>query len=119
MPYPDHHFDTVLLISILEHLKPEDQPRAFAEIRRVLKPGAQVVYGVPIERPLMVFMFRRLGYDIRAHHFSTERDISAAAAQSLQKVRITQMLSTPPIFGPVYEVGHFTSVSSPSNPGRG
>ncbi|HEY1922930.1 MAG TPA: class I SAM-dependent methyltransferase [Tepidisphaeraceae bacterium] len=113
MPYQDNQFDTVLLISILEHLKPQDQPRAFAEIRRVLKPGGQVVYGVPIERPLMVFMFRRLGYDIREHHFSTEKDVSAAAEQAMQKVRIIQMSSKPPIFGPVYEVGHFTKPIAP------
>ena len=34
MPYADDFFDTVLLISILEHLKPEEQARAFGEIRR-------------------------------------------------------------------------------------
>jgi ubiquinone/menaquinone biosynthesis C-methylase UbiE len=112
MPYPDNQFDTVLLISILEHLKPADQPRAFAEIRRVLKPGGQVVYGVPIERPLMVFMFRRLGYDIRQHHFSTERDVSSAAGQIMQKVQVVQMCSTPSIFGAVYEVGHFVKLSA-------
>src|SRR5580658_7594254 len=99
MPYADNQFDTVLLISILEHLKPEDQVRAFGEIRRVLKPGGQVVYGVPIERPLMVFMFRRLGYDIREHHFSTEKDVSNAAGQLMRKVRVVQMRSTPSLFG--------------------
>ncbi len=107
LPYENDTFDTVLLISILEHLKPQDQLRAFAEIRRVLKPGGQVVYGVPIERPLMVFMFRMLGFDIRQHHFSTEKDVAQAAAQSLLTVRIRQMKSTPAVFGSVYEVGHF------------
>lgn len=107
LPCENDTFDTVLLISILEHLKPQDQPRAFAEIKRVLKPGGQVVYGVPIERPLMVFMFHMLGFDIRQHHFSTEKDVAQAAAQSLQTVCIRQMKSTPSIFGSVYEVGHF------------
>jgi SAM-dependent methyltransferase len=107
MPYEDGFFDTVLLISILEHLKPEDQPKAFAEIRRVLKPGGQVVYGVPIERPLMVFMFKCLGHDIRKEHFSTESDVSSAAAGALEKVRVVQMRSRPGLFGAVYEVGHF------------
>jgi ubiquinone/menaquinone biosynthesis C-methylase UbiE len=51
MPYDDNTFDSVLLISILEHLQPGDQIKAFSEITRVLKPGGQVVYGVPIERP--------------------------------------------------------------------
>lgn len=108
MPYGDEIFDTVLLISILEHLQPEQQIMAFAEIHRVLKPGGQVVYGVPIERPFMVAMFKLLGHDIRQEHFSTEQDVSKAAGQQLSKTRILQMKSTPPLFGAVYEVGHFT-----------
>jgi ubiquinone/menaquinone biosynthesis C-methylase UbiE len=107
MPYPDGQFDTVLLISILEHLKPSQQTQAFSEIRRVLKPGGQVVYGVPVERPLMVWMFRLLGYDIRQHHFSTERDVSDAAAAVMRQVRLKSMLATPAILGAVYQVGHF------------
>ncbi|MGA2442955.1 MAG: class I SAM-dependent methyltransferase, partial [Tepidisphaeraceae bacterium] len=112
MPYEDNFFDTVLLISILEHLKPDEQFKAFAEIERVLKPGGQVVYGVPIERPLMVFMFRMLGCDIRKEHFSTELDVSFAAQERFQKVRVIQMPSRPPIFGPVYEIGHFLKARS-------
>jgi ubiquinone/menaquinone biosynthesis C-methylase UbiE len=107
MPYENEFFDTVLLISILEHLKPEEQPLAFAEISRVLRPGGQVVYGVPIERPFMVFMFRMLGCDIRKEHFSTEKDVAAAAGKVMDQVHIQQMQSRPPIFGSVYEVGHF------------
>ena len=112
MPYEDNFFDTVLLISILEHLKPDEQFKAFAEIERILKPGGQVVYGVPIERPLMVFMFRMLGCDIRKEHFSTELDVSFAAQERFQKVRLIQMSSRPPIFGPVYEIGHFLKAQS-------
>jgi ubiquinone/menaquinone biosynthesis C-methylase UbiE len=108
MPYENESFDTVLLISILEHLKPAEQSQAFAEIQRVLKPGGQVVYGVPIERPLMVFMFRMLGHDIRKEHFSTEKDVSEAAEKIMDRVRVIRMRSRPPLFGPVYEVGHFT-----------
>jgi len=108
MPYPDNYFDSVLLISILEHLKPEEQSAAFAEIRRVLKPGGQVVYGVPIERGLMVLMFRILGYNIREHHFSTEKDVSSGAAGALQQVQLKQMHGSVPGTGAIYEVGHFT-----------
>lgn len=107
MPYPDETFDAVLLVSILEHLQPGDLARAFAEIRRVLKPGGQVVYGVPVERPLMVFLFRLLGTDIRTHHFSTERDVSRAARQALHEVRIQRMAGLAGLAGVVYEVGHF------------
>lgn len=107
LPYADGEFDTVLLISILEHLQPGDQKRAFSEIHRVLKPGGQVVYGVPVERPFMVAMFKVLGYDIRKAHFSTEKDVSSAAGNFFQIQQIIKMKSVPSWFGSVYEVGHF------------
>ena len=107
MPYDDEFFDTVLLISILEHLKPAEQLQAFQEIRRVLKPTGQAIYGVPVERRFMVFMFRLLGCNIRKHHFSTEQDVRDAAANTLDEVRVIQMRGRPALFGPVYEIGHF------------
>ena len=112
MPYEDNYFDTVLLISILEHLKPDEQVRAFEEMRRVLKPNGQVVYGVPIERRLMVFIFRVMGCNIREHHFSTEKDVLAAAESVLKKVRVVRMYGTPSFTGAVYEVGHFVKVNN-------
>jgi hypothetical protein len=51
-----------------------------------------------------------LGCDIRQEHFSTELDVSFAAQERFRKVRLFQMSSRPPIFGPVYEVGHFLKV---------
>ena len=107
MPYPDQSFDTVLLISILEHLQPYEQHQAFREIWRVLKPGGQVVYGVPVERPLMVFLFRLLGTDIRQHHFSTEADVRVAAQEVFGPGNITPMRGPLGLFGQVYEVGEY------------
>jgi ubiquinone/menaquinone biosynthesis C-methylase UbiE len=107
MPYPDQYFDTVLLISILEHLKPEDQEKAFSEIARVLKPGGQVVYGVPVERPFMVFMFRVMGVDIRTHHYSTERDVYTAAHLIFENGKTTDLKPFNGLFGTVYQVGNF------------
>jgi ubiquinone/menaquinone biosynthesis C-methylase UbiE len=107
MPYQDEFFDTVFMVSILEHLKPAELEQAFHEVRRVLKPGGQMVYGTPVERPFMVFMFRVLGHDIRDEHFSTEKEIAQAASRCFSKGRVIQMKGTPPIAGAVYEVGNF------------
>lgn len=106
MPYEDGFFDTVLLISILEHLKPEQLQMAFTEIRRVLRKGGQVIYGVPVERPFMVAAFKMLGCDIRKHHFSTEKDVRLAAKNLFVEVRIKSLTT---MTGPVYEVGHFVN----------
>jgi len=107
MPYEDNFFDTVLLVSILEHLKPLELEQAFAETRRILKPGGQMVYGTPVEKPFMVFMFRMLGHNIRDEHFSTEKEIAAAAHKVFSKGKVIHMKSTPPIAGSVYTVGNF------------
>jgi ubiquinone/menaquinone biosynthesis C-methylase UbiE len=112
MPYPEAMFDTVLLISILEHLKPEEQTAAMHEIWRVLKPGGQLIYGVPVERPFMVFMFRLMGYDIRKLHFSTEEDVSQAAGQALQKVKLIDMKNPILRFGSIYQIGHYQKGNS-------
>jgi 2-polyprenyl-3-methyl-5-hydroxy-6-metoxy-1,4-benzoquinol methylase len=97
----------VLMISILEHLKPLELKQAFAEVKRVLKPGGQMVYETPVEKPFMVFMFRMLGHNIRDEHFSTEKEIAAAARKAFSKGHIIEMKSTPPIAGSVYTVGNF------------
>jgi|SRR5688572_1562260 len=107
MPYEDNYFDTVVLISILEHLKPNELKQAFTEVRRVLKPGGQMVYGTPVEKPFMVFMFKILGHDIRDEHFSTEKEIAATAHTYFSNGKVIEMKSTPPIAGTVYTVGNF------------
>lgn len=108
MPYADHRFDAVLLVSILEHLRPAELQQAFAEINRVLVPGGQMVYGVPVDRPLMTMVFGALGCSIRDHHFSTHRDIAAAAGDRFEQIALRQLRALAGLAGAVYQVGSFT-----------
>ena len=43
LPWPDRHFDRVLLGDVIEHLDPDQADRALAEIRRVMKDGGVVL----------------------------------------------------------------------------
>ncbi len=113
MPYAENFFDTVLSISILEHLKPDEQAAAFTNIARVLKPGGQLVFGVPIERPLMACIFRLMGVDIRKHHYSTEIDVYRAARRILLEKKVKYLKAPPPLRGNVYLIGHFTKPDIP------
>ena len=47
LPFPDASFDRALCLDVLEHLAYEDQPRALAEIFRVLRPGGELLVSVP------------------------------------------------------------------------
>jgi SAM-dependent methyltransferase len=107
LPYADGFFDSVLMISILEHLRPGDLQQALTEVHRVLRPGGQVVYGAPVERPLMVAAFGLLRTDIRGQHFSTEEDIACQATEVFRVRRIRHLRGPLGLFGTLYEVGHF------------
>ena len=105
LPYKDGYFNSVLLVSILEHLKPESLLRAFQEIGRVLTSGGEVVYGVPADRMLVNYAFRFLGYDIKKYHFSNETQVATAAKAVFKEGKISKMRVWP--FGNLYEVGRF------------
>lgn len=47
LPCEDESFDRALCLDVLEHLSFEDQPRALAELRRVLRPGGALLVSVP------------------------------------------------------------------------
>lgn len=47
LPYADGTFDRALCLDVLEHLAFDDQPKALAELHRVLKPGGELYVTVP------------------------------------------------------------------------
>src|SRR4051812_18839340 len=47
LPFPDASFDRALCLDVLEHLAYEDQPRALAELHRVLAPGGELFVSIP------------------------------------------------------------------------
>jgi ubiquinone/menaquinone biosynthesis C-methylase UbiE len=106
MPYRDNSFDTVLAISIFEHLTPGEVSEALRDVRRVLKPGGQLVYGVPVRSRLMTCAFIVFYPRINEHHFSSQEDIRSAARGLLRQVRLVKMKG-PMGLGTLYEVGHF------------
>ena len=49
LAFPDNGFEGAFMIDVLEHLYPRDRPAIFAEILRVMKPGARMILVTPYE----------------------------------------------------------------------
>jgi SAM-dependent methyltransferase len=47
LPFADASFDRALCLDVLEHLAYEDQPRALAELHRVVVPGGELFVSIP------------------------------------------------------------------------
>jgi SAM-dependent methyltransferase len=47
LPWPDDEFDLVISQDVLEHIHPDDLPRALSEQTRVTRPGGHLVHFVP------------------------------------------------------------------------
>ena len=47
LPYAEGTFDRAMCLDVLEHLTFEEQPRAIAELFRVLRPGGELLVSVP------------------------------------------------------------------------
>ncbi len=47
LPFDDASFDTIVCWEVLEHIPKHTEPRAFAEIRRVLRPGGKLYLSTP------------------------------------------------------------------------
>ena len=52
MPFPDGHFDALIMSEVLEHLEPEIFDRTLAEVHRVLKPRGRFIGTVPARERL-------------------------------------------------------------------
>ncbi len=56
IPYPDQSFDTVVSWEVIEHIPRRTEPRMFAEVSRVLKPGGRFLLSTPNRHWLSILL---------------------------------------------------------------
>ena len=76
IPYPDHSFDAVVCVSVLEHFS--DPRPALVEIRRVVRPQCPVVMGFPADTRITRLIFASLGCNAKEIHPACHETILTA-----------------------------------------
>lgn len=86
LPFADAKFDCIVCMSVLEHLT--ELGLALAEINRVAKAQADIIFGFPIKNTVTDSFFRSLGYSAKEIHPSGHRQIIEAIRQNFKIIEI-------------------------------
>jgi len=91
LPYEDNFFDVVFSFQVLEHIPPEDLPRAIKEVARVLKPDGLFIPSVPTTiRPMSAAHFQHFTEktikEVLEPKFKVERNIGQECYTPLLKI---------------------------------
>lgn len=94
LPYPDAHFDLVFCFSVIEHLR--EYEKALSEMRRVLRPGALMLLGMPSVNKLMEAGFFAIGFKgIDDHHVTTPAEVRRSFSRAGFRERTSHHLDLP------------------------
>lgn len=88
LPYRDSSFDTVVCMSVLEHVTPLDE--AVSEIGRVLRKGGTLIAGFPVKNAVTRALFKLVGRDDGEIHPNSHVSIITALGKRL-KLRIMDL----------------------------
>jgi len=99
--YPDNYFDLVLAFSIFEHIKEPD--KLLAELNRIIKPGGQLLVGMPRVDKFMKQLFKLIGFNkIDDHHVARHQDFVVNARKYFELVNRQHFPRLVPRFSGLY-----------------
>ncbi|MFA6104044.1 MAG: class I SAM-dependent methyltransferase [Victivallaceae bacterium] len=76
--YPDGHFDVIVAFSVFEHIRDFDP--ILKEMQRILKPGGQLLIGMPSVNRVMPWLFKAIGFNnIDDLHVTNHRSVLKSA----------------------------------------
>lgn len=84
--FDDNSLDLVVAVSVLEHIS--EIGSFLEEIHRVLKPGGQLLVGMPAVNKTMEYLFKAIGFgNIDHHHVTSPETMSRHARQIFRQVK--------------------------------
>lgn len=109
LPFADGSFDHALCLDVLEHLAYEDQPRALAELHRVLRPGGELF----VSAPNLAHLQSRIQFLLRGRLIRTASEVKHPGDRPLWEYRQLarragfELVKTEGIFPTIPIVTHF------------
>lgn len=94
LPFPDDHFAGVVLWYSAIHTPPPGQPRVFAEVSRVLRPGGHLVVAFQSGEGVrdVSEAYRKYGHEVRLERFLHTADQVAAHLTGAGLVEVARMV---------------------------
>ena len=83
LPFDDWSFDTVVMWEVLEHVPKHTEPRVFAEVTRVLRPGGRFFLSTPF-RSVRACVTDPAWWLIGHRHYSRQRLLDFASEAGLE-----------------------------------
>lgn len=101
MKFPKESFDLIIAISIFEHIK--DTEKVSKELYRVLKPGGELLVGMPRVDKIMEKLFHLIGCkNISEQHVTTYKEFLKTAKKQFRLVKFSKMPSFLPAATCIY-----------------
>ncbi|MFN0071932.1 MAG: class I SAM-dependent methyltransferase [Chloroflexota bacterium] len=111
LEYADESFDSLVCLSVLEHLPPTELHKAVGEMRRVSRPDGTLILGFPVRNPVTDAFFALVGYNPRELHPSGHQDIIRALHAGMASVEVNWWPKTVPVDLSLYVVCRCTPAS--------
>lgn len=105
------HFDTIIAADVLEHI--EELPPLIAELRRLLKPGGELLVSAPSENRFYELGRRVFGYTKPDDHYHPASYIEATVARQLPLARKRYFPLNAPLLG-VFLLARFVKQEQPA-----
>ena len=100
IPYEDNFFDCIVSVSTFEHL--DDLDKAYGELRRVAKPGADIILSFPVRNRITDGFYSLFGYKPRELHPNSHNDIVASAMKYFELRKLKKFPSFLPMDASLY-----------------
>ena len=96
-PYADASFDLILSAAVFHHIRPEDRPDLFRDVRRLLRPGGRFyVFEHNPYNPLAQWVVRRTPLDADAVLLRPSETRDAMRTAGFDALRTDHLMFVPP-----------------------